>query len=167
LSTNAAEHVASCVWQGMILANASFTARSASDMPVVKYASRLTALTNDAATLVVNPFMDTSGGMAVVSGLAIWSRSTIVRWYSLSVSCRMKRGLGDSTSGPPPVVVPPPVVDPPPVVVPPAGPLGPAPGSPNTPFGSEISPVQAELASAARRTSRSTARLRNRAMLVQ
>jgi hypothetical protein len=36
LSTNSAAHAASCVWQGTTLANDSFTARSASDMPVVK-----------------------------------------------------------------------------------------------------------------------------------
>ena len=37
--------------------------------------------------------------MAVVSGFVRWSRSVTVFPYSLSVSCRSKRGLGDSTAG--------------------------------------------------------------------
>src|SRR5260221_5812538 len=68
--------------------------------------------------------MGTSAGMLVVSGLLSASRSPTVLRYSVSVSCRIRRGLGCSAPGPTGIT---------------GLPVGPPPGSAGVP---PIAPVQ-------------------------
>src|SRR5260221_6996690 len=94
--------------------------------------------------------MGTSAGMLVVSGLLSASRSPTVLRYSVSVSCRIRRGLGCSAPGPTGIT---------------GLPVGPPPGSAGVPPIAPVQPIATNVRHKA--VARMTPRYRERRVTVQ